>query len=311
MNLFSQKLVVETACGHNGNVKLLKNLINIAKNCGAKTIKFQIFQINERAIPGTKEWTIFSKLELKDKDWKNAINHARKNKLNVIADVYGEKSFNLASKLKVDGFKIHSEDFFNSFFITKVLETKKPVLISTGGTHRSELFDLISWLYKRKILHSNVYLVPGIQVFPTPVEAHDVNEITDLKNKYSKFGVKIGYADHISGDDKISELFPFAALGAGAEFVEKHFTDSRKLKRVDFHSALDSDQLKQFIINLRKLIPTFKSQNKFLTEEAKYRKMFKKIPIINSNKKKIVKLNLKTLILLKMLKYNLICLQDF
>ena len=302
MNLFSQKLVVETACGHNGNVKLLKNLINIAKNCGAKTIKFQIFQINERAIPGTKEWTIFSKLELKDKDWKNAINHARKNKLNVIADVYGEKSFNLASKLKVDGFKIHSEDFFNSFFITKVLETKKPVLISTGGTHRSELFDLISWLYKRKILHSNVYLVPGIQVFPTPVEAHDVNEITDLKNKYSKFGVKIGYADHISGDDKISELFPFAALGAGAEFVEKHFTDSRKLKRVDFHSALDSDQLKQFIINLRKLIPTFKSQNKFLTEEAKYRKMFKKIPIINSNKKKNSKIKSKDIDFIKNVK---------
>ena len=302
MNLFSQKLVVETACGHNGNVKLLKNLINIAKNCGAKTIKFQIFQINERAIPGTKEWTIFSKLELKDKDWKNAINHARKNKLNVIADVYGEKSFKLASKLKVDGFKIHSEDFFNSFFITKVLETKKPVLISTGGTHRSELFDLISWLYKRKILHSNVYLVPGIQVFPTPVEAHDVNEITDLKNKYSKFGVKIGYADHISGDDKISELFPFAALGAGAEFVEKHFTDSRKLKRVDFHSALDSDQLKQFIINLRKLIPTFKSQNKFLTEEAKYRKMFKKIPIINSNKKKNSKIKSKDIDFIKNVK---------
>ena len=33
---------------------------------------------------GTKEWTIFSKLELKDKDWKNAINHAKKINLTLL-----------------------------------------------------------------------------------------------------------------------------------------------------------------------------------------------------------------------------------
>ena len=81
MNIFSQRLIVETACGHNGSIKLLKKLINIAKNCGAKTIKFQIFDVYERAIPGTKEWSIFSKLVLLDKNWKIAINYARKKKL--------------------------------------------------------------------------------------------------------------------------------------------------------------------------------------------------------------------------------------
>lgn len=286
MNIFSQKLIVETACGHNGSIKLLKDLIKIAQNCGAKTIKFQIFDVNERAIPNSKEWSIFSRLELKDKDWKIAVDYAKKNKLYVVADVYGEKSFNLALKLNVDAFKIHSEDFFNSFFITKVIKTKKPVLISTGGTFRSELFELISWLYENSVLTSNVYLVPGIQVFPTPINAHYLNEITDLKKKYSKFGIKIAYADHISGDDPFSEIFPFVALGAGAEFVEKHFTDNRKLKRIDYHSALDQYQLKNFISNLEKLIPTFKKQNHFSKDEFKYRRMFKKIPVVNVEKSK-------------------------
>ena len=112
MNIFSQRLIVETACGHNG-IKLLK-LMRMAKIV-VPTIKFQIFDVFERAIPGTKEWSIFSKLVLKDKNWKIAINYARKKKLNIIADVYGEKSFNLALKLKVDAFKVHSEDFFNNF----------------------------------------------------------------------------------------------------------------------------------------------------------------------------------------------------
>ena len=155
MNIFSQRLIAETACGHNGNIKILKKLINIAKNCGVKTIKFQIFNINERAIPGTKEWSIFSKLELKEEEWKVAINYAKNMKFNIVADVYGDKSFTLASNLKVDAFKVHSEDFFNNYFITKVIKSKKPVLISTGGTYRSELFDLISWLHKKKV-HSEV-----------------------------------------------------------------------------------------------------------------------------------------------------------
>ena len=148
-NIFAQRIIAETACGHNGSIKILKKLINIAKECGVKTIKFQMFDVKERAIPGTKEWSIFSKLELKDNDWKSAINYAKKKKLNVIADVYGEKSFSLALQLNVDAFKVHSEDFFNSFFIIKVIKSKKPVLISIGGTHRAELFDLLTWLDKK------------------------------------------------------------------------------------------------------------------------------------------------------------------
>ena len=44
----------------------------------------------------------------------------------------------------VYGIKIHSEDFFNSFFIEKCLRTRRPVLIGVGGTYRSEIFDLVS-----------------------------------------------------------------------------------------------------------------------------------------------------------------------
>ena len=283
-NIFNQKLIVETACGHNGDIRILKELINIAYNCGAETIKFQIFDVKERAIFETKEWSIFSKLQLDELEWKIAIDCAKKKGLNVIADVYGEKSFSIALKNKVDAFKVHSEDFFNSFFITKVIETKKPVLISTGGTHRSELFDLVSWLHNNEKLNNNIYLVPGIQTFPTPIAAHFLDEIKDLKKKYSKFGIQIAYADHISGDDPRAEIFPFMALAAGAIFVEKHFTDFRKLKRIDYHSALDQRKLKIFIRNLKELTPTLGKQGKFSNYESKYRKMFKKIPIININK---------------------------
>ena len=68
----------------------------------------------------------------------------------MFADVYGNFSFDLAKKLKVDGFKIHSEDFFNSYFIEKVIDTKKPTIINIGGTYKSEIYNLINFLHNKK-----------------------------------------------------------------------------------------------------------------------------------------------------------------
>jgi sialic acid synthase SpsE len=55
MNLFKHPLLLETACGHDGNEKTLKKLTDIAIDSGAKQIKFQIFSLDERSLPGTKE----------------------------------------------------------------------------------------------------------------------------------------------------------------------------------------------------------------------------------------------------------------
>ena len=101
-DIFSQKLIAETACGHDGSKIILKKLIDVAKYCGAETIKFQIFKVEERALPKTKEWSIFNKLELCVKDWEECINYSKKNKLNIISDVYGDKSFEIAQKNNYD-----------------------------------------------------------------------------------------------------------------------------------------------------------------------------------------------------------------
>ena len=152
MKLFQHPIILETACGHDGNIKVLKKLVNIAADSSAKIIKFQIFNLKERALEKTKESKIFKPLVISEKNWKLIIKYSKKKNLLVFADVYGNYSFNLAKKLKVDGFKIHSEDFFNTFFIEKVINTKKPVIINVGGTYKSEVYNLLSHLKKKKII---------------------------------------------------------------------------------------------------------------------------------------------------------------
>jgi N,N'-diacetyllegionaminate synthase len=285
MKNINHPIILETACGHDGKGTNLIKLIDIAKKANARNIKFQIFNLEERALKNTKEYKIFKKLVLNEDTWKKCIRYAKNKKLFVFADIYGDYSFKVSLRNNIDGFKIHSEDFFNSFFIEKCISSKKPTLIGIGGAHRSEIYDLMCFLNKKNINLSNVYLMVGVQTFPTPLEAHSIYELTDLIKKYEKFGVKFGYADHIDGNHDLAKIFPFITYSAGAHIIEKHFTDNRKTKRTDYHSALDAGEVKTFINNFDELIKTLSPIHSFNKYEKKYRNMFKKSVTLKNTKK--------------------------
>lgn len=285
MKIFRHPILLETACGHDGKESVLRKLINIAKNSGAKQIKFQIFNIDERAELNTKEYKIFKPLILNEDTWKKILSYSKKQKLTVFADVYGDYSFNLAKQNNVFGYKIHSEDFFNSFFIEKVINTNRPVLINCGGTHKSELYDLISFLAKKNKLGKKIVLMHGVQTFPTPPEGHSLYEFKELINSFKKFNVSFGYSDHIESSNNLSTIVPLIAYSLGANIIEKHFTDNLKNKRTDYQSSMDAKQIKNFINNFEFIKKNLIPQTQFLKFESKYRNMFKKSCVINKDKK--------------------------
>ena len=276
MKLLKHPVILETACGHDGSEKVLKKLTDVAVSAGGKQIKYQLFNLDERSLPNTKEYKIFKPLCLEKKSWNRIIKYAKNNKLKVFADVYGDYSFNLAKENDIDGYKIHSEDFFNSYFIEKVIDTKKPVLINLGGTYKSEVFDLMSFLKRRKKLSKNIILMHGVQTFPTPPEGHSLYEFKKLIKNYKKLDVSFGYSDHIDGSNSLSPIFPSLAYILGADVIEKHFTDDRKYKRTDYQSALDKHQIKKFINNFDIISANLQENDHAIKYENMYRNMFKK-----------------------------------
>ena len=69
----------------------------------------------------------------------------------------------------------------------------------------------------------------------------------------------------------------------GANLIEKHFTDKRKLKRTDFQSAIELSQINNLIDKINVTRKTFKIEKKINRFEKKYRNMFKKSPAINKS----------------------------
>ena len=271
-------VIGEIACGHEGDIGRMRQLIDAVSEGGAPLIKFQIFTTEERAIEGRKEWEIFDRLTLDESHWEAAVAYAREKDLGVISDVFGADSFSLAQKLGVDGYKIHSEDLLNSYFIKEVAETGKILIIGVGGARRSELSSLLEFLSRRSLLEQ-VILMTGVQTFPTPLVAHSVREVGDLIAKYSHYGVKIGFSDHVEGDREEAHVLPLMALAQGACIIEKHITVSRADKWIDYQSALDKGEFKKFVKRVGELCSTLRPLGYMNDYERQYRGMFKKSPV--------------------------------
>jgi len=283
-NLISENgfVIAETACGHDGDIVKLERLIDVVSESQAEIIKFQIFLPKERATVDHHEWQIFNDLALTKKEWAHAAKYARNKNLIIFADIFGNESFQIAKEIKVDGFKIHSEDLLNTYFIEKVAKTNQTLLIGVGGAHRMEIYQLLCYL-QQKDLCSNLILMPGVQTFPTSIESHSLEEIVDLNLMYKAFGVKVGFADHISGDLPEAISTPLMAFAKGACVVEKHFTINRNDQWEDYESALSKEDFSKFVDQVKILVPLLGSIGTLNKAEKKYRKSFKKTAIITSN----------------------------
>mgnify|MGYP001212852070 CR=1 FL=1 len=273
-------VIGELACGHEGDISKCQKLIDCVASSGASIVKFQIFIPSERATEDHPEWKIFNDLALTRQEWLQASQYARAKNLTIFADVFGEAGFSIAQEIGVDGYKIHSEDLHNIHFIAKVAADNKLLLIGVGGAHRIEIYNLIRFL-KAKDVCRQIVLMPGVQTFPTPLEAHSIEEVGDLHAIYASQGIKVGFSDHISGDCEEALIAPLMALAHGACILEKHITIDRDDQWEDYQSALGRENFARFVHYVNRVSPLLRKTGNFNDFESEYRHIFKKTPVVS------------------------------
>src|SRR5208282_2156428 len=130
-------------------------------------------------------------------------------------------------KLGVELFKIGSPDFTNLPLLKAVCGFGKPVILSTGMSDEAEIGRVIDFLRKEKadfaLLHCN-------STYPASFDELNLRYIPVLK-KVS--GVQVGYSGHEQGFAPT-----LAAVGLGAEIIERHITLDRGHSGPDHRSSL-------------------------------------------------------------------------
>ena len=117
----------------------------------------------------------------------------------------------MSLKLSPSGYKIHSTNIDDEYFIKKVSNNTNKLIISTGGSYLTEVENAINWSIaaNKNII---IFLMSGIQNFPTSLSDTNLSKIFDLKDRFGSISnIRFGLQDHISGDDKMAFIIPFIA----------------------------------------------------------------------------------------------------
>ncbi len=262
------------ANSHEGNLSLAKKITKAASESGADAIKYQKFTPDELAEPSHELYNLYQNLQMTEKNWKHLISYAKSLKLDVFVDVFGLKSAKSLSKYNITGFKIHSSDTSNPYILNYFAKISKPILFSTAGCSPKEIENAINIL---STLKKEIVLMHGFQGYPTKLEDLHLSRLTSLKEK---FDLPVGLMDHISGDSKLALISPLVGIAKGATVIEKHITLDRKNKGLDYFSALNPDEFKEFV-KLVKLTEKSLGNNSFEfgKNETKYRLTHKKNPV--------------------------------
>jgi N,N'-diacetyllegionaminate synthase len=238
------------ACSHDSEPSYAKKIIDAAGKSGANAIQFQIWLADDLMVPYHSQFDFHKNLELSRDEWKELANYVRSRfpSMEIIACVYEKNSVDFSESISVDAYKIHSSDLSNEMLLKHVARKGKRIDLSVGASTISEIEDALETI--RKVSNVDVWIMYGIQNFPTPSDEIHLAYMMKLKKL---FELPIGYQDHCDGDSEAGYWLPAAAIGMGVDIIEKHITHDRSFKGVDYEAALDPDQFKKFAEMVREI----------------------------------------------------------
>jgi sialic acid synthase SpsE len=127
---------------------------------------------------------------------------------------FDEASVDLCVNVGIEMIKIASSDINDWFLIEKIGKTKKPVVISTGGSSVKDIDDVVKFFNSRNIPLAVLHCV---SLYPSEDRDLELNQIDFLKKRYPDN--VIGLSSHECTDWSSSIMIAYAK---GASVFERH-----------------------------------------------------------------------------------------
>lgn len=244
------QIIAEIGINHNGDLSLCKELITIAKNAGCNYVKIQkrnpekCVPLSQRDILRQTPWGEMTYLDYKKRlefspaQIQELIQFSQSVGIEFFASVWDLDSVQVMSDLGCRIGKIPSA-LITNHELCQFARQKFPFLIvSTGMSTEEEVESAISICQPDVIMHTN-------STYPSPIEDLNLNYIIWLQQKYGSFA-SIGYSGHEYG-----LVTTFAAVGMGAEWIERHITKDRTMWGSDQLSSIEPVGLVKLVKGIR------------------------------------------------------------
>jgi N-acetylneuraminate synthase len=256
------KVIAEIGCNHKGDLEIAKELLTLAKECGAAVGKFQKRTPKELLTPeqynaphpnavnsfGSTYGEHREFLELSLDDHRELQAHCKSVGIEYSASVWDTTAAKEIVSLNPSLIKVGSPSN-QHWEMQKVLrdEYSGEIHISTGMTTKEEIEKIVTfWEEGKGDAKNRVVLYNCTSGYPVPFEDVCLLELRILQEKYAHRVKHLGFSGHHLG---IS--IDIAAYALGAVWNERHFTKDRTWKGTDHAASLEPAGLAKLVRDLK------------------------------------------------------------
>jgi N-acetylneuraminate synthase len=245
--------IAEIGINHNGDMKICKELIDLAVSAGCDAVKFQKRDIetvySKKLLDGHREspWGKTQRdqkmgLEFDKEQYQEIDNYCKKQNIDWFASAWDLKSQKFLREFDCKFNKIASAMLVNEELLKMVSEEKKHTFISTGLSTLNDIEKAVN------IFRGNncpFELMHCVSTYPMKDADANLRTIFTLKEK---FKCDVGYSGHETG-----LTISYAAAALGVSSLERHITLNRAMYGSDQAASLAPPGLKKIVPEIRKI----------------------------------------------------------
>ena len=281
-------IIAEIGQAHDGSLGILHSYIDAVSETGVDAVKFQThiaeaessiyepFRKNFSYVDKTR-FDYWKRMEFPKNQWLDIKKHCNDVGLEFMSSPFSCLAVDLLKELDMKKYKVASGEISNLLMLSKIAETGKEIILSSGMSSYKELDQTIIFL---KPFGNKISILQCTTKYPTEPEDIGLNVLNELKNRYN---LPVGLSDH-SGT-----IYPaLAAVALGAEIIEVHAVFDKKIFGPDSTSSLTINELKIMTEGIR-FTDTMLQNDINKNDDSEFielKKIFGKSLALNKNLKK-------------------------
>lgn len=244
-------VIAEIGINHNGDLGIVKQMIDGAVHAGADAVKFQK-RTPDVATPPEQQnqmretpWGYITyleyryKVEFNKEQYHEIDRYARQKGIAWMVSVWDEPSVDFMEQFDTPAYKIPSASLTDYGLIRKARATGRPLILSSGMSTMPEIKKGVEMAGEKDLA-----LMHCTSTYPCEPEELNLKMVETLRREFPN--IPIGYSGHEVG------LVPSAvAIALGASMVERHLTLDRAMWGSDQAASVEPGGFERLVKYIR------------------------------------------------------------
>lgn len=243
-------IIAEIGINHNGDLAIVKKLIDAAALAGCSAVKFQkrepdlCVPESQRNLMRETPWGIMTymdyrrRIEFGHEEFKEIDRYCGQKGIHWFASAWDIPSIDFLEQYGPVCYKVASPSLTDDKLLARLHLTGKPIMISTGMSTIDQIDHAVNLLDSNKLL-----IAHSTSSYPCQSKELNLKMILTLSSRYP---CPVGYSGH-----EVGLQTTCAAVALGAAFVERHITLDRAMWGSDQAASIEPQGLIRLVRDIR------------------------------------------------------------